>query len=85
MEKGAGLVKSLRGPLCALALLAYHTVVTYVLGKCCSNKITVEPVKSNHPREIPKVDCSSQMIVLLKFSYEGIWKMYSYIHVHARA
>ena len=33
LEGGAMMEKGLRGPLCSMALLGYHTVMTYVLGK----------------------------------------------------
>ena len=33
LEGGAVMEKGLRGPLCSMALLGYHTVMTYVLGK----------------------------------------------------
>ena len=32
LEGGAMMEKGLRGPLCSMALLGYHTVMTYVLG-----------------------------------------------------
>ena len=32
--RGSELHQSLRGPLCAIILMSYHTVVTYVLGQC---------------------------------------------------
>ncbi len=33
LEAGARMEKALRGPLCSMTLLGYHTVMTYVLGK----------------------------------------------------
>ena len=33
LEAGAKLENTVRGPLCSLALLGYHTVVTHVLGE----------------------------------------------------
>lgn len=35
LEKGSKLQESLRGPLCSIILVAYHTVVSFVLGKYC--------------------------------------------------
>ena len=34
LMRGSELHQSLRGPLCAIILMSYHTVVTYVLGQC---------------------------------------------------
>ena len=33
LEKGSDLFTSLRGPLCSVILISYHTVVCYVLGE----------------------------------------------------
>ena len=33
LEAGASLKRSVRGPLCSMALLGYHTVMAFVLGK----------------------------------------------------
>jgi hypothetical protein len=33
LQKGSEQMTALRGPLCSIVLLSYHTVITYVLGE----------------------------------------------------
>jgi len=33
LEHGSDLFTSIRGPLCSIILISYHTVVSYVLGR----------------------------------------------------
>ena len=37
LENGARMESSLRGPLCSLVLIAFHTILTYVLGNADGN------------------------------------------------
>lgn len=48
LEKGAALEKSMRGPLCSMALLSYHTVVTYVLGETLTQDVVIWTIDSHN-------------------------------------
>ncbi|CAH1776044.1 unnamed protein product [Owenia fusiformis] len=54
LEAGAALTTSLRGPLCTLILLGYHTLITYVLGTADGDIGVSERVLAPCIKDFPK-------------------------------